>query len=137
MWSIQAERHMGLILSFWERQHGRQLMLSATAFGATLILLLASGYQLLFLQDNSDWQDYTGAAIGMAVISSILLLIITPEFLTLKGYVSTLDELKEIDSLSELKRRRSEGDEAAKALGAGHAESWNDFLQSKGIKKMK
>ena len=137
MWSIQAERHMGLISSFWERQHGRQLMLSATAFGATLILLLVSGYQLLFLQDNSDWQDYTGAAIGMAVVSSILLLIITPEFLTLKGYVSTLDELKEIDSLSELKRRRSEGDEAAKVLGAGHAESWNEFLQSKGIKKMK
>ncbi len=137
MWSIQAERHMGLISSFWERQHGRQLMLSATAFGATLILLLVSGYQLLFLQDNSDWQDYTGAAIGMAVVSSILLLIITPEFLTLKGYVSTLDELKEIDSLSELKRRRSEGDEAAKALGAGHAEAWNEFLQSKGIKKMK
>ena len=128
---------MGFISSAWERQHGRQLMLSATAFGATLILLLVSGYQLLFLQDNSDWQDYTGAAIGMGVISSILLLIITPEFLTLKGYVSILDELKDIDSLSELKRRRSEGDEAAKALGAGHAESWNEFLQSKGLKKMK
>ena len=128
---------MGFISSAWERQHGRQLMLSATAFGATLILLLVSGYQLLFLQDNSDWQDYTGAAIGMGVISSILLLIITPEFLTLKGYVSILDELKDIESLSELKRRRSEGDEAAKVLGSGHAESWNEFLQSKGLKKMK
>ena len=128
---------MGLISSFWERQHGRQLMLSATAFGATVILLLVSGYQLLFLQDNTDWQDYTGAAIGMAVISSILLMIITPEFLTLKGYVSILDELKETESLSELKRRRSEGDEAAKVLGSGHAESWNEFLQSKGLKKMK
>ena len=128
---------MGFISSAWERQHGRQLMLSATAFGATLILLLVSGYQLLFLQDNRDWQDYTGAAIGMGVISSILLLIITPEFLTLKGYVSILDELKDIESLSELKRRRSEGDEAAKVLGSVHAESWNDFLQSKGLKKMK
>lgn len=128
---------MGFISSAWERQHGRQLMLSATAFGATLILLLVSGYQLLFLQDNSDWQDYTGAAIGMGVVSSILLLIITPEFLTLKGYVSILDELKDIDSLSELKRRRSEGDEAARVLGSGHAESWNEFLQSKGLKKMK
>ena len=128
---------MGFISSAWERQHGRQLMLSATAFGATLILLLVSGYQLLFLQDNSDWQDYTGAAIGMGVVSSILLLIITPEFLTLKGYVSILDELKDIESLSELKRRRSEGDEAARVLGSGHAESWNEFLQSKGLKKMK
>tara|TARA_B100001564_G_scaffold69507_2_gene55028 strand:+ start:535 stop:948 length:414 start_codon:yes stop_codon:yes gene_type:complete len=137
MWMIQAESIMGLISNLWERQHGRQLLLSATAFGASLVLLLASGYQLLFLQENSDWQDYTGAAIGMAVVSSILLLIITPEFLTLKGYVSTLDELKDIDSLSELKRRRSEGDEAAKVLGAGHAEAWNEFLQSKGLKKMK
>ena len=128
---------MGLISNIWERQHGRQLMLSATGFGVSLILLLASGYQLLFLQENADWKDFTGAAIGMGVISSILLLIITPEFLTLKGYVSTLDELKQIDSLSELKRRRSEGDEAAKVLGAGHAESWNDFLQEKGLKKMK
>ena len=128
---------MGFISNIWERQHGRQLMLSATAFGASLILLLASGYQLLFLQDKADWEDFTGAAIGMGVISSILLLIIAPEFLTLKGYVSTLDELKEIDSLSELKRRRSEGDEAAKALGAGHAKSWNEFLQEKGLKKMK
>ena len=128
---------MGFISSGWERQHGRQLMLSATAFGATLILLSVSGYQILFLQDNSDWQDYTGAAIGMGVVSSILLLIITPEFLTLKGYVSILDELKDIDSLSELKRRRSEGDEAARVLGSGHAESWNEFLQSKGLKKMK
>ena len=82
---------MGFISNIWERQHGRQLMLSATAFGASLILLLASGYQLLFLQDKADWEDLTGAAIGMGVISSILLLIIAPEFLTLKGYVSTLD----------------------------------------------
>ncbi|MBT3419895.1 MAG: hypothetical protein HN794_06275 [Euryarchaeota archaeon] len=137
MWVIQAENDMGFISNIWERQHGRQLMLSATAFGASLILLLVSAYQLLFLQENTDWQDFTGAAIGMAVVSSILLLIIAPEFLTLKGYVSTLDELKEIDSLSELKRRRSEGDEAAKVLGAGHEESWSKFLQEKGLKKMK
>ena len=55
----------------------------------------------------------------------------------MKGYVSILDELKQIDSLSELKRRRAEGDEAAKVLGAGHAESWNEFLQERGLKKMK
>lgn len=137
MWVIQAESIMGLISNIWQKQHGRQLMLSATAFGASIILLLVSGYQLLFLQNNSDWQEFTGAAIGMAVISSILLLIITPEFLNLKGYQSTLEELKEVESLSELKRRRSEGDEAAKVLGSGHAESWNEFLQVKGLKKMK
>lgn len=128
---------MGLISNLWEKQHGKQLMLSATGFGASLILFLASGYQLLFLQDSSEWGDLTGAAIGFGVLSGILLLIITPEFLSLKGYVSILDELKQIESLAELKRRRAEGDEAAKVLGAGHAQGWNDFLQEKGLKKMK
>ena len=34
---------MGLISRIWEKQHGRQLMLSATGFGASLILFLLSG----------------------------------------------------------------------------------------------
>ena len=45
--------------------------------------------------------------------------------------------IKQIESLAELKRRRAEGDEAAKVLGAGHAQGWNDFLQERGLKKMK
>ena len=65
------------------------------------------------------------------------MIIATPEFLNLRGYVNTLQEIKEIDSISELKRRKSDGDEAAKILGAGHAQSWEDFLVSKGLKSRK
>lgn len=121
----------------WEKQHGRQLLISATAFGASMVLLIASVYQLLFLQNDSEWGDFTGAAIGLLVVSTIILIIATPEFLNLRGYVNTLEEIKEIDSISELKRRKSEGDEAAKILGAGHAQSWEDFLVSKGLKSRK
>ena len=121
----------------WEKQHGRQLLISATAFGASMVLLIASVYQLLFLQNDSEWGDLTGAAIGLLVVSTIILIIATPEFLNLRGYVNTLEEIKEIDSISELKRRKSEGDEAAKILGAGHAQSWGDFLVSKGLKSRK
>ena len=121
----------------WEKQHGRQLLISATAFGASMVLLIASLYQLLFLQNDSEWGDLTGAAIGLLVVSTIILIIATPEFLNLRGYVNTLEEIKEIDSISELKRRKSEGDEAAKILGAGHAQSWEDFLVSKGLKSRK
>jgi len=121
----------------WEKQHGRQLLISATAFGASMVLLIASLYQLLFLQNDSEWGDFTGAAIGLLVVSTIILIIATPEFLNLRGYVNTLEEIKEIDSISELKRRKSEGDEAAKILGAGHAQSWEDFLVSKGLKSRK
>ena len=112
-------------------------MLSATGFGASAILLMVSGYQLLFLQSDAEWGEFTGAAIGMLVFSSLLLIVITPEFLNLRGYVNLLDELKQIESTSELKRRKSEGDEAAKILGAGHAAAWEDFLVEKGLKKRK
>lgn len=121
----------------WEKQHGRQLLISATAFGASMVLLIASLYQLLFLQNDSEWGEFTGAAIGLLVVSTIILIIATPEFLNLRGYVNTLQEIKEIDSISELKRRKSDGDEAAKILGAGHAQSWEDFLVSKGLKSRK
>tara|TARA_B100000424_G_C22651148_1_gene359053 strand:- start:45 stop:431 length:387 start_codon:yes stop_codon:yes gene_type:complete len=128
---------MGFFGDLWAKQHGKQLMLSATGFGASAILLMVSGYQLLFLQSDSEWGEFTGAAIGMLVFSSLLLIVITPEFLNLRGYVNLLDELKQIESTSELKRRKSEGDEAAKILGAGHAAAWEDFLVEKGLKKRK
>ena len=128
---------MGFFGDLWAKQHGKQLMLSATGFGASAILLIVSGYQLLFLQSDAEWGEFTGAAIGMLVFSSLLLIVITPEFLNLRGYVNLLDELKQIDSTSELKRRKSEGDEAAKILGAGHAAAWEDFLVDKGLNKLK
>ena len=128
---------MGFFGDLWAKQHGKQLMLSATGFGASAILLRVSGYQLLFLQSDAEWGEFTGAAIGMLVFSSLLLIVITPEFLNLRGYVNLLDELKQIESTSELKRRKSEGDEAAKILGAGHAAAWEDFLVEKGLKKRK
>ena len=128
---------MGFFADLWAKQHGKQLMLSATGFGASAILLMVSGYQLLFLQSDAEWGEFTGAAIGMLVFSSLLLIVITPEFLNLRGYVNLLDELKQIESTSELKRRKSEGDEAAKILGAGHAAAWEDFLVEKGLKKRK
>lgn len=128
---------MGFFGDLWAKQHGRQLLLSATAFGASAILLMASVYQLMFLQSDAEWGDFTGAAIGMIVVSSTILIIATPEFLNLRGYVNLLAELKEIESTSELKRRKSEGDEAAKILGAGHAVAWENFLVEKGLKKRK
>ena len=128
---------MGFFGELWAKQHGKQLMLSATAFGASAILLMVSAYQLLFLQGDSEWGEFTGAAIGMIVLSSLMLIIATPEFLNLRGQVNLLEELKQIESTSELKRRKSEGDEAANILGAGHAVAWEDFLVEKGLKKRK
>jgi hypothetical protein len=64
-----------------------------------------------------------------------LLLLILPEFLNLRGHAVLLEELKTIDSTSELRRRKAEGDESASALGAGHDASWTAFLESKGLRR--
>jgi hypothetical protein len=96
---------------------------------------LAGLFQLLFLQDSENWGEYTGAAIGVLVTAATGLIFVTPEFLVFKGYVSTLDELYEIQSTAELKRRRSEGDRSAAALGAGHEQRWNTFLQERGMRR--
>ena len=69
---------MGIFGNLWEKQHGRQLLIAATTFGAAGLLLMVSAYQLLFLQNDADWGDFTGAAIGMIVLSSIVLIVATP-----------------------------------------------------------
>ena len=89
----------------------------------------------LFLQDHAEWNDYTGGAIIGAVVSLIVFLVAFPEFLRFRGYVTLLEELKEIQSTSELRRRKAEGVEAAEALGAGHLEEWNAFLDKRGVKR--
>lgn len=119
----------------WGKQHGKQFGITAVVAGSSAVLLIACMYQILFLQDHANWNDYTGGAIIGAVLSLIVLLISFPEYLRFKGYVVTLEELKEIQSTSELRRRKAEGDEAAEALGAGHLEQWKTFLDSRGVKR--
>ena len=80
----------------WAKQHGKQFGISAIAAGASGILLVACMYQLLFLQDHAEWNDYTGGAIVGAVLSLLIFLIAFPEYLRFKGYVAVLEELKEI-----------------------------------------
>ena len=126
---------MGLFSNWWQQQHGRQLGITATLSGSIGILLGISMYQLLFLQNHVSWGDFTGHAIGLALFSSIGLVLVLPEFLSLRGYANTLNEIQTIDSTSEIRRRKEEGNEAADALGAGHAASWTAFLESKGLRR--
>ena len=119
----------------WAKQHGNQFAISGLAAGASGVLLVACMYQILFLQDHANWNDFTGGAIVGAVLSLVVFLISFPEFLRFKGHVAVIEELKEIQSTSELRRRKAEGDEAAEALGAGHLEQWKAFLDSRGVKR--
>ncbi|MBR69302.1 MAG: hypothetical protein CMA86_07355 [Euryarchaeota archaeon] len=120
---------------WWARQHGRQFAITAITAGSSGLLLVLCAFQLLFLQDHAEWNDFTGAAIVGAVVTLMVFLVSFPEYLRFKGHVATLEEIKEIQSTSELRRRKADGVEAAEALGAGHLEQWNAFLDSKGLRR--
>jgi len=125
----------GLFSRWWATQHGRQYLILATVFGALTVLFLAGMSQLLFLQGTDPFSEYTGLAIGILVLLTCGLIVVSPEFLVFKVHASTFDELYEIQSTAELKRRRSEGDRSAGVLGAGHEQRWNAFLQERGLRR--
>jgi hypothetical protein len=122
-------------MGWWENQYGNQLRISGTATFAFGLLTAMSGAQLLFLQDNADFSDYTGASIVLIVIGAIGLAVSAPAFLNLSSNAKTLDSIMANKSLSEIRKSKADGDEAARLLGGGHLEAWNSFLQEKGLKK--
>ena len=122
-------------MGWWENQYGNQLRISGTATFAFSLLTAMSGAQLLFLQDNADFSDYTGASIVLIVIGAIGLAVSAPAFLNLSSNAKTLDSIMANKSLSEIRKSKADGDEAARLLGGGHLDAWNSFLQEKGLKK--
>ena len=122
-------------MSWWQNQHGRQLRISGTATFASALLTTMSALQLMFLQDNADFQEYTGTSIVLIVIGVIGLAVSAPAFINLNAKASSLQAIMGLKSISELRKQRANGDDAANALGGGHKEVWNSFLQEKGLKK--
>ncbi|MGB1491528.1 MAG: hypothetical protein ACPG9O_05635, partial [Candidatus Poseidoniaceae archaeon] len=102
---------------------------------ASALLTTLSAAQLMFLQDNADFSDYTGIAIVLIVVGGIGLAVSAPAFLNLSARANTLDMIMTKTSMSELRKLKPDGDEAARILGGGHLEAWNAFLQEKGLKK--
>tara|TARA_B100001142_G_scaffold296094_1_gene317544 strand:+ start:406 stop:810 length:405 start_codon:yes stop_codon:yes gene_type:complete len=132
---VNEGNQLGIIGNLWAKCEGRQLAISATATFAFTLLLCFSLFHLGFMQDTEGWDDLTGLAISLVVFSLIGLFISAPEFLHLKGLANLIDELMEISSSAELRRRMSEGSDAATKLSGGHELAWNSFLEEKGLKK--
>ena len=122
-------------MGWWENQHGNQLRISATATFASALLTTLSAAQLMFLQDNADFSEYTGIAIVLIVVGGIGLAVSAPAFLNLSARANTTETIMTKTSMSELRKLKADGDEAARILGGGHQEAWNAFLQEKGLKK--
>ena len=117
-------------MGWWDNQHGKQLKISGTATFAFSLLTTMSALQLMFLQDNADFQEYTGASIVLIVVGIIGLALSAPAFINLNARAKTLDLIMSTKSTSELRKQKGNGDEAARILGGGHLEAWNAFLLS-------
>lgn len=103
---------------------------------ASALLTTLSAFQLMFLQDNVGYLgDVTGAAIVLIVVGGIGLAVSAPAFLNLSARANTLNMIMSKTSMSELRKLKPDGDEAARILGGGHLEAWNAFLQEKGLRK--
>lgn len=122
-------------MGWWDNQYGNQLRISGAGTFASALLTTLSAAQLMFLQDNADFSDYTGIAIVLIVVGGIGLAVSAPAFLNLSARANTLDMIMTKTSMSELRKLKPDGDEAARILGGGHLEAWNAFLQEKGLKK--
>jgi len=113
----------------WDRAHGQHLAITATASGGGLVAFLSAMFHLIALRPLPEWEEMTGLAITVLAVSAVVLLVSVPPFLRLRGHVASLEEIMATSSIAERRRRRAEGDEAAKALGAGWAERWKRFLE--------
>ena len=123
-------------MSWWDNQYGNQLRISGVGTFASALLTTLSAFQLMFLQDNvGDLGDVTGAAIVLIVVGGIGLAVSAPAFLNLSARANTLNMIMSKTSMSELRKLKPDGDEAARILGGGHLEAWNAFLQEKGLRK--
>jgi len=124
-----------LFTKWWVGQHGKHLSITTTVCFSSIIIMLLCLYQILTLQDHPDWGQHTGLAIVLGVLSFMFMIVSGPEMLVLRGHVNTLEEIKQIDSISELRRQKSDGNFSASVLGAGHDVAWGEFLQSKGLRR--
>jgi hypothetical protein len=122
-------------MGWWENQHGKQLRIAGTATFAFGFLTFLTAVQLLFLQDNADYQEYTGASIVLIVVGVLGLAFAAPAFLNLNAKVALLKTIMDTVSISEIRKMKGDGDEAASTLGGSHEEAWNAFLKEKGLKK--
>ena len=123
-------------MSWWDNQYGNQLRISGVGTFASALLTTLSAFQLMFLQDNVGYLgDVTGVAIVLIVVGGIGLAVSAPAFLNLSARANTLNMIMTKTSMSELRKLKPDGDEAARILGGGHLEAWNAFLQEKGLKK--
>lgn len=98
-------------------------------------MILSSLVQLILLRQDAAWADYTTMAWILLALASLIAIWVGPEFVHYIGQYNLLNEVLELDSRSEVSRRRQEAEAAAKILGSQHTARLDEHLVQLGIKR--
>ena len=121
---------------YWEPQRNRHLKIISTAFFASILMLVYSITYLVILE-KVDQGNYTTFAWILGVLGLIFSIAIGPSFFFYFGQYNLLKEFLQIDAQSELRRLKSDAEDAARVLGPSYMDKLNEHLVNSGLKKSK
>ena len=121
---------------YWEPHRNRHLKIISTAFFASILMLVYSITYLVILE-KVDQGNYTTFAWILGVLGLIFGIVIGPSFFFYFGQYNLLKEFLQIDSQSELRRLKSDAEDAARVLGPSYMDKLNEHLVNSGLKKSK
>tara|TARA_B100000214_G_scaffold290447_1_gene220163 strand:+ start:99 stop:518 length:420 start_codon:yes stop_codon:yes gene_type:complete len=121
---------------YWEPQRDKHLKIISTLFFASILMLLYSITYLVILE-KIDQGTSTAVAWALGVLGLTFSIIIGPSFFFYFGQYNVLKEFLQVDSQSELRRIRSDAEDAGKVLGPTYMEKVNAHLIKSGLKKGK
>ena len=122
--------------NYWEPQRDKHLKIISTAFFASILMLVYSITYLVILE-KIDQGAYTTVAWVLGVLGLIFSIIIGPSFFFYFGQYNLIKEFLEIDAQSELRRMRTDAEDAGRILGQSYMNKVNEHLSKSGLKKSK
>lgn len=133
----RAKKKDGAIKRWWRQKRDKHLQILSAVFLGAIAMILSSLVQLILLRQDAAWADYTTLAWILLALSSLIAVWVGPEFVHYIGQYNLLNEVLELDSRSEVSRRRQEAEAAAKILGKQHIARLDEHLVELGIKRAK
>ena len=121
---------------YWEPQRDKHLKIISTAFFASIMMLVYSITYLVILE-KIDQGAYTAVAWVLGVLGLIFSILIGPSFFFYFGQYNLLKEFLQIDAQSELRRMRTDAEDAGRILGQSYMDKVNEHLSKSGLKKSK
>lgn len=131
----RARNKDGAFKRWWQGKRDKHLQILSAIFLGAIAMILSSLVQLILLRQDAAWADYTTMAWILLALASLIAIWVGPEFVHYIGQYNLLNEVLELDSRSEVSRRRQEAEAAAKILGSQHTARLDEHLAQLGIKR--